>query len=373
MKLLCRYLLGTFLWTLFISLSFFVLIVQLVELFAHLVQYLDLEVPLSRILQVQLLFLPQAVTYALPMALLFAVAFTLGSFYAHNELVAVFGGGLPLWRFVLPLITLGVLLSAGLFLFTEFVSIESLRQKNALSRELLHITRTHSNTDITVRDPRGRFIYSAEYYNDRAESLSRVTVIERDDQGRFRRRISAATGRWKGEHWIWEEGVLFTLGNSSVSDDPGASGDSQAVDGIEARPFETLSESVFTQPPGSFRRITQDIDEMRLREAREWAGTLRNAGQPFRKALTDYYSRYSYALTPLVVVLLSSSLGGKFRKNILLMSLLVSLVVTVVYYVSSMILGLMAGNGLISPLAGAWAGVGIFGLLGVLLFRVAKT
>ncbi|SIQ00469.1 lipopolysaccharide export system permease protein [Alkalispirochaeta americana] len=361
MKIFSRYLLRCFLSTLIISLSFFVLIVQLVELFANLVQYLDLDVPLRAILHVQVLFLPQAVIYALPMALLFAVAFTLGSLYAHNELVAVFGGGLPLWKFTLPLIILGVALSAGLFFFTERVGIESLRRKNELSRELLHVTRTHSNTDITLRDPRGRYIYSAEYYNDRTKSLSRVTVVERDRQGKFQRRISATTGRWNGEHWIWEEGVLFSLQES------------ESGEIIEAEPFETLSEPVFVQPPQSFRRITQDIDEMELRDAREWVITLRNAGQPFRKALTDYYSRYSYALTPLVVVLLSSSLGGKFRKNILLMSLLVSLVVTVVYYVSSMILGLMAGTGLISPLAGAWAGVGLFGLLGVLLFRFAKT
>lgn len=361
MNILTRFLLRHFLPIFALALAFFILIIQLVDLFSNLVRYLNLEIPFLQILRVQLLFLPQAFAYALPIALLFAVAFTLGTLYANNELIAVFGTGVPLVRFIAPLIIIGISLSVGIFFFNEHVVIDTFRAKNELSRNLLNITRTFSNTDVTVRGPAGLVIYSAEYYNDASQQLSRVTVLVRDRDGQFQRRISAASARWNGEYWEFEQGVDYHVVDAS------------ARNGITAVSFRRLDESRFGQHPRSFRRAAREIDEMPLDEAREWVGALRNAGQPFRKALTDYYSRYSFAFTPFIVVLLSSSMGGRFKKNILLMSLLVSLVVTVVYYVTGMITGLMAGNGLIPPAAGAWTGVGVFTVLGVLLFRTAKT
>lgn len=361
MSILTRFLLRSFIPILILALAFFVMIIQLVDLFGNLVRYLNLEIPIAQIARVQLLFLPRAIAYALPIALLFAVAFTLGTFYSNNELIAVFGSGVPLRRFTAPLIVLGVLFSAGIFFFNEHLVIDTYREKNELSRRLLNITRTFSNTDITVRGPAGLIIYSAEYYNDVSQQLSRVTVLERDRTGLFQRRITASTGRWNGTNWVWENGIEY----SAVDDSP--------HQGITSTRFQRMDEAHFSQSPRSFQRLARDIDEMPLDEVREWVTALRNAGQPFRKALTDYYNRYSFALTPFIVVFLSSSLGGRFRKNILLMSLLVSLVVTVVYYVTGMITGLMAGNGHIPPLAGAWAGVVLFSLLGVILFRTAKT
>ncbi len=361
MRILTRFVLRHFLPIFLLALAFFVMIIQLVDLFGNLVRYLNLEIPLLQILRVQLLFLPRSISYALPIALLFAVAFTLGTFYSNNELIAVFGAGVPLYRFTAPIVALGILLSLGVFFFHEHLVIDTYRRKNELSRELLNITRTFSNTDITVRGPAGQVIYSAEYYNDTTQQLSRVTVVERDGEGVFQRRINASTGRWNGTNWVWENGTDYRVLNNSPRE------------GITAEPFHRIDDDRFGLHPRSFRRVARDIDEMPLEEAREWVSALRNAGQPFRRPLTDYYNRFSFALTPFIVALLSSSMGGRFRKNILLMSLLVSLVVTVVYYVTGMITGLMAGNGLIPPIAGAWTGVVVFTVLGVVLFRTAKT
>lgn len=345
-----------------LGLLMFVLIIQLVDLFGNLVRYLNLEIPMVEILRVQLLFLPRAVAYALPVALLFAVGFTLGTLYANNELIAVFGSGYPLYRFVAPLWVIGVLLSVFSFFFQEYVVIDTFREKNELSRQLLNITRSFSNTNVTVRNPGGRIIYSAEYYNDVNKQLSRVIVIERDESGRFLRRIDANIGEWTGGHWTWRNGTEYLL----------VSGENDR-DSIEARPFALIEEEHFDTSPMSFQRSARSVDEMRFPEARAWVQGLRSAGQPYREALTDYYSRFSLSLTPFIVVFLSSSLGGRFRKNIMLMSLLLSLLSAVVYYVTGMVAGIIAGDGHIPPMVGAWIGVVLFAALGVVLFRSART
>ena len=52
------------------------------------------------------------------MALLFrCFLYTLGNFYSNNELIAVFGSGVPLFRFVVPLlIVFGLLMSVSSFI-----------------------------------------------------------------------------------------------------------------------------------------------------------------------------------------------------------------------------------------------------------------
>ncbi len=365
MRILTRMLFRYFVPTFLAALTLFVLVIELVDLFSNLVRYLNLEIPISSIARVQLLYLPRALNYAVPIALLFSTGFTLGTLYSNNELIAVFGAGVPIWRFTAPLVLLGVVFSVATFFFQEYVVIDTFRRKNELSREMLNITRSFSNTNVTARSPSGRIIYSAEYYNDTNQELSRVLVVERDDQGRFTQRIDAAYGRWNGAHWTWHDGTRYYI-------DPAADAEMQGAP-IVAETFSSIAGTRFRLRPRSFQRNARDVEEMRFDEAREWVFGLRNAGQPYRQALTDYYSRYSFALTPFIVVFISSALGGRFRRNVLLLSLLVSLVAAVVYYVTGMVAGILAGNGLIPPIAGAWAGVVLFTAVGMVLFRTAKT
>jgi lipopolysaccharide export system permease protein len=365
-RLLDRLLLKIFLPVFFISLAFFVLIIELMDLFGNLVRYLNLEVPLSAILQVQLLFLPRALTFALPIAVLFAAAYALGTLYSNNELIAVFGAGVPIWRFTAPLIVGGVVLSVALFFFQEYVVIDTFRQKNELSRQMLNISRSFSNTNVTVRSAGGRMIYSAEYYNDANRELSRILILERNERGQFVERIDAERARWSNQAGIW----IIDNGTRYLLADPEAPVGQQE---IISEPFTRLEDVRYAMPPERFRRSGQTIDELRFDEAREWVLGLRDAGQAYRQPLTSYYSRFSFPLTPFIVVLLASGLGGRFRKNVLLMSLFVSLVASVVYYVTGMVAELLAGDAVLPPLVGAWLGVVLFTAGGIAILKTART
>jgi lipopolysaccharide export system permease protein len=112
---------------------------------------------------------------------------------------------------------------------------------------------------------------------------------------------------------------------------------------------------------------------MSFGQARAYVALLRKAGFASEQQLTDLYRKLSFAATPLIVALIASSLGSAFRKNILLMSLLLSLVVSVLYYVLQMVTGILAKNGVLPPLAGAWIPFLFFLVVGAGLFRTART
>jgi lipopolysaccharide export system permease protein len=350
-------LLRSFLPVFLIATAFFVTMLQLVDIFQNITRYIDLEVSFQEVVRVQMLYLPKSLHFSLPMSLLFAVAFTLGSIYANNELIAVLGSGVSLRAFVMPLIIVGISLSAGSFLFEEYVVIETLRQKNELERQLLNVSQSASNSNVTRLGAGARVVYHADYYNDATESLSGVVIVERDNDGRVTSVISARQARWVDGNWEIQSGRFFSWAGDDL------------VERFASR--EIVPSLVLS--PTAFKRRGKDIDELRLAEAELWIQTQRDAGLPYREDLTKYHERFSFALTPFVVVFISSAIGGRFRKNILLMSLLVSLSVSVVYYVIQMIAGLMAYSGFLSPILGAWAGFLVFFVLGLTLFRLSRT
>lgn len=359
MKTLQRMVLRSFFPMFVLSILFFVLLLQLVDVFTYIWRYINLEVPFSQIALVQAYYTPRCISFSISPSLLFSIAFTLGTFYANNELIAVFGSGVSLFRLVSPLILFGIVLSVGAFYFEERVVIDTFRIKNTLSQDLLKQRTSLSNTNVTVISDGGKLVYNAEYYNDSAQVLRGLILIERDENGRITGRIDADQAVWKQELWelqnvrvfSWDEEGQFLLEdnrNSFTRDD-------------------------IDEMPDTFRKTVRNIDEMKIEEARTWVESLRSAGLPFREPQTDYYRRYSFAFTPLIVAFLSCAVGGRFKKNILLMSLLLSLVVSVLYYVSQLVSSLLAKSGILTPLLGAWAPFIFFAVLGLWLFRAAKT
>lgn len=358
MRLLSRMLIVQFVPVLIVSLVFFVLVLQLVDLFSNLVRFLDLEIPISEIAHAQLLYVPKSVSFALPIAVLFSASYTLGLFYSNNELIAVLASGVPLYRFVLPLVFAGLVMSVGAFFFEEHVVIDTFTRKTALTRELLNVNRSFSNTDVTLLSAGNRVIYTAEYYNDDTNSLSGLTILMRDEAGRVSRRIDADWAEWREDKWILNDVVSY---------------ERNGEDELERKTLGTFTDERLTAEPATFRRRTQNVDEMHLAQMKRHIEELRSAGLAYRQALTDYYERFSFALTPFIVTLIASVVGSRFQKNILLMSLLTSLSLAVIYYITGMVAGLLASAGTIPPWAGAWAGFVFFLGLGIIGFRYVRT
>ncbi|MDR3201380.1 MAG: LptF/LptG family permease [Spirochaetales bacterium] len=359
MKTLSLMVIRSFIPVFIVAMSFFVLILEMVDLFANLWRYLNQDVSFSQIMMIQFLYLPKCVSFATPISVLFSSAYCLGESYSRNELIAVFGAGIPLFRFVIPLLAIGMVVSFTGFVFEESYVIETYRQKNELVKDVLNESTTFSNSNVTVLGENIRTIYHTDYYNDQNNSLSGLIVTKRADDGGFLQRIDAESALWNAEEGLWKLSRVRVF--------------TAEEDAIKEEDFDTLTDKDLTLHPENFRVITSNVEEMRRGDAKEWIEKLRRAGLPYREALTAYYNRFSFTFAPLVVALLSSAIGGRFRKNILLMSLLTSLVFSVVYYVSQMVMRLLAKYGLIAPVVGAWFALVLFLVFGVMLMRNART
>jgi lipopolysaccharide export system permease protein len=140
---------------------------------------------------------------------------------------------------------------------------------------------------------------------------------------------------------------------------------------LRARPLPHTD--AYREEPDIFRRNAVKPDELPAMQEKLLIKDLKAAGLPYMEAQADYYHRFSYSTISFIVMVLSISMGGRFRKNILLMSLLASLSAAVVFYVMEMISMMMAKLGYIPTLVGAWFPVVVFIAIGLLLLIWAKT
>ena len=351
---------------------FFGLFIELIDLFSDLPRYLVMKQSIPSILFIQVLYLPKCLSFGFPIAMVFAISLTLGNFYANNELIAVFSSGVSLFRFCLPLLAFALLVSIGSFFFQEHLVIDTFKQKNELRNKALGFADIETNPNVVLFDHGTRVVYKAVLYNDKQKSLNDTMVVCRNSDGFVTEIVKAPSAHWDdtAKNWVFNTATIYKFKLSTSSSTVSSKSSSPEYTKMMVDSYRNPELNI---EPTSFKRITQSVDELRFASALAWVESLQKSGLPFRAALTKLYERFSFACTPFMVAFIACSIGSRFRKNILLLSLLVSLMLAVIYYVIQMVAGLLATFQILSPQVGAWIGVVLYFVVGTVSFRRART
>ncbi|MDR0389086.1 MAG: LptF/LptG family permease [Spirochaetaceae bacterium] len=353
--ILVRYLLRQFIPVFFMASAMFVFLILLIDLFANLPRYLTNDATLLQILRISGYYLPKAFMYSVPISLLFAAAHTLGELYARNELTAVFCAGFPFYRFCVPLFCVALVAAFFSFFFEDRLVIPTIKIKNELSRVLIGQNSPSDDSDIGIRTNGGKTLYLVDYYDGLRKTMSGVSIVEQDEEGKLRSIVRSPQAEWTGEYWALSNPIEYYWAGGLM----------------RSRPFAGTQK--YDEDPGAFRRRTLDVAELNVKDAALLVADLKTAGLPYVEAQADYYHRFSFPAVSLVVMFLSAAMGGRFKKNILLMSLLTSLISAVVFYVIEMVTMTMAKTGYLPAPLGAWFPVLGFIVLGVFLLRTVRT
>jgi lipopolysaccharide export system permease protein len=337
--------------TLFLS-----LIVSFGELFSLLWKFLARDASFWSVLTWVGLGASKHITEALPVAFLFAVVFILSDLHANRELESIFSAGISLQRFLLPLILFSLVLCATEFVMTEYAAIPSLRQRNALQAAILKESNQKTSIPGLITE-QGRFVYTFRYWDSKNLKLYDISVLERDSHSDIKRKISAPQATWDNGVWRFENAETYEKEGNSWK--------------YSHRPV--LKDSLLNEPPKSFERPTMDVRMLNSAELNEHIAFLAHSGLPTADAEVERQRRFSFSLTPLIVIGLAGAFVGRFKKSIFLLSLLFSLSSATLYYVAQMLASLAAKSGAIQPGLAMWSVMGGFTLLSGVSFFSART
>lgn len=356
---LAQYLFKMFFPLLFATLALFVLGFEIVELFMDIWKYILNEVPAKQVATILWYYLPKTLVFALPLSVLFATCYMLCNLCSKNELVALFASGVSYLRFMLPLFIFSAVLSAGFLFFEDKVVVPSYSNYKTLKNSVLNITENKNNDNIVIRAEDGNVIYKVDIYEDELQRLVGVFLIIRTEEKKLEGIVQARMATWdeKGKFWRLSgpEFYEFLEGEMKLT------------------AFPEKYQKRFTEPPDTFKNNNVDIETISIKEAQEYIAYLRKTGLPSGEALSVYYKKFSFPWVILIVTMLAAALSGRTKKNVMIISLTLSVSAAVLFYVLQMCTMLFAKFSIISPMSGAWFPVITFLIISILLLRYTKT
>jgi lipopolysaccharide export system permease protein len=357
MKLL-SYLLKKFFIVFFGSLFFFVLILCLTDLLINIWSYISKGVPVAVVGRITFYYVPKTIWYAVPIATLFSVAYVLSDLYARNELMAVFASGVSLLRFTSPLLVLSVVMSFGLFYFEDNFVVESYAKKMSLQQQVLNRNQSLNRENIVVMTDQGSCVYKADFYDAELKRLYALYVVFRTPDRSFDSLIYADSAVWQEDHWVLSGATEYTLAEDGM---------------MMQRPAASEWEDKLTESPETFQNNTLSVEEITTSNARTHISHLEHSGLPTAEARSQYYKKFAFPCVVFIVVFLAIGLSGKTRKNVLIVSLALSIGAVVLFYITQMITMALAKFELIPPVMGAWFPVVMFIILSFILLRFTRT
>ncbi|MBR6340337.1 MAG: LptF/LptG family permease [Treponema sp.] len=343
----------------FVSLIFIAIILNLVDLFMNISRYLEMEAPAKEVLKVMIYYIPKTVWYAGPIAFLFSVTYVLSDLYAKNEMEAIFASGVSLFKFMLPVFLFAIVLSVGMFFWEDRLVFSTLEKKVALQKELLDEKETANNENIVVLSDSAKIIYKAKRYRDSVRRLENLFLVFRDDDKALQAIIHAQTAVWNEEKGVWDlqNAVQFENVNGSLKNTP----------------LSSKYKALLTESYEIFRKTTIDVASVNVADAKIYINHLKKAGLPYNEQLSVYYKKFAFPFILFISAFLAVGLTGKTRKNVLLISLSLSIVAVVLFYVFQMVTMVLAKTGVMTPFMGAWLPDIVFIFIAGVLLKFSKT
>jgi len=341
MRLLNRHIISSVTKVELITLSLCTLMLVSVDLFMHLDSYVNSEVPGFTIFKLSLLYCPEALMFALAPSLLFSATYHLSQMQANNELISLYNAGIRYAKIIIPILLLGFCFSLFQFGFNELVAIPASQTKKVIQDELFGLRSTFDNRNITLSDPQGRFVVHASHYNDETKTISALVLVLQDEQGRLQSRIDATSASWDEESRVWKlfDAVIHNLDTQKQN--------------VDSRRENSIVIESFDLEPSYFRNISSDIKTMEISAALNYLQKIHILNPKlWYEAATDFATRILGSLIPLVMIFIACTINYRYKKNVLLFSIITSLFIAVIYYVVQMVTLIMAKQGVIEPIWG---------------------
>lgn len=343
-----------------VALLFVGLILNLVDLFMNISKYIEAKSPIKDVFMVMVYFIPKTIWYAAPIAFLFSVTYILSSLYSNNEMEAIFASGVSLFKFVLPLLILSFFLSIGMFFLDDKLVVSNLEKKTTLQNTLLGIEQDANSNDVVVISDNAKIVYKVKRYRDAKRKIESVFFVFRHEDKSFESLIYAKSAQWNEETNLWDL-------TDAIQYQPDENDDIVVV------PLSSEFTSRLNESYEIFQKKTVNVESVTVEEAKTYINHLKKAGLPYYEQQSVYLKKFAFPFILFISGFLAVGLTGRTRKNILLISMLLSIIAVVLYYVFQMMTMVLAKTEVLTPFLGAWLPDIVFTFIAILLLKFSRT
>ncbi|HKJ68568.1 MAG TPA: LptF/LptG family permease [bacterium] len=356
LKILDKYLLRKFIVLFIYSMIAFLAIFLVIDLVENIDKFIDAGLTRQQVLTYYLLNVPFFISTALPMSMLIATVFSIGTLAKNNELTAMKSTGVSLYRIAAPVLLLATLISVGSFFFDDQIKSQTDRKLENYKEQYIQKRPPQSRlqrSNIFLQDSENRILF-IEQFNGRSLRGQHVT-IQYLQSDRLLKRIDGTRILWDEEQktWLVENYVVRTFPTPDTEKVTQRGNSTLQVD-LNITPEDILKESL-NPAQMNFQELSEFIDKLKM------------LGIAPRKWIVNLHFKIAFAFTNFVVVLFGFPLVANQRHGGIAFGAGLSIFIIFTYYAFIKVGQVMGFNGILPPFFSVWMGNLVFIGAGVLL------
>lgn len=339
-------------------LSFMMALVGNLKRIADLV--INKHLDIVSVLKLFLFLAPYIVTYALPISALIAVLMSLGRLSSDNEIVAIRAAGINLFNLIIPLVSIGLILSLSLVIF------------NDRAASYAHYAYRKTLLEVGIKNPtaaieEGVFINSFQKYilfiynvDQKKNRLNNVRIYEPQGENKPTRTIVAKAGEFIADP---TKNIVKLKLIDGTSDEP----DPQNPANFYKLNFKTYFMNLNLAQGQDKGKVDKKPKDMTIQELRAQIVKLKKEKIDPTPLQVEINEKLSLAFSCLVFMLIGTSLAVITRRREKAINIGIAMLIIIIYYPLFIGCEALAIQGVIEPHIIMWIPNLLFGGLGIAL------
>jgi lipopolysaccharide export system permease protein len=367
-RTLDRYVLREWLRVFLITLLGFPILVIIIDLTDKMDQYLSRGLPSGKIALSYVFDLPEKMFLVLPVAVLFATVFTVGSLGRHSELTAAKASGISFHRLGRPLFLAGAAAFLMGLVLGELAPVATTKRLELLGERTIQSLPSRDNF---VYRADGGWVYAIRGLDLRTRQMVDL-VLEREGTGAEYPTIVLAAqsatysdsgGKKRNRetgHWMIQHGSLRYLEGSDANAEFAF-----AFDSLQSRTLRESPVDLLAQPKAP--------DEMRYAELQRYIDALARSGSNAKKLQVELALKIAIPFICLLIALFGAPLAISSPKSGAAWGVAASLATTFIVLLMFQLAKAVGSGGVLPPMLAAWLPNLLVGVAAVYLLRKAPT
>jgi LPS export ABC transporter permease LptF/LPS export ABC transporter permease LptG len=305
---------------------------------------------------------PNIIYLMLPLGVLMATLVNFSLLTKSSQIIAVKAIGVSLYRISVPVLALGALLSAGMFVLGDQYLPETNQRQSAYRNEIKgRPPQTYLRPDVQWIFGQSNRVFNYRFFDPDHDVFANLSVFEFDPAGfTITRRIYAQRAFWEPHihGWVLENGWARDLDGGRVS---------------AYRTFAVTTFKELTEPPEYFKKEVKTSEQMSAGELRAYIQGLRQSGFDVVPLSVQLNRKFSYPLIAFVVGLIGIPFSFTAGRKGALTGIAVSIAIAIGYWSVSSLFEAMGNLGQLPPAVAAWSPDILFAVGGVYALLRVRT
>jgi lipopolysaccharide export system permease protein len=304
--------------------------------------------------------LPSMAASSLPIAALMAALLSLGNLSRYNEIIAMRAGGVSLAKIIAPVLGAGLLISAVGFFNNEYIMPAYTARANLIKNVEIEKKQQRvvfQQRKLWLRGPDNSIANIDLISPDRNEMIG-INIFKLAPDFTVRERIKADSLMWENGAWRLKHAQKFMI-----------SGDTVRAASAEGEVFNIVDS------PDDLGMIVKSSEEMNFSELWDYVKRLKMSGYEATRYEVDLYSKLSFPLSSLLMVMIATPLSlQKVRSGGLGKGIALAVLIAFAYWGLVSVGTALGRSGALPPLEAAWIANILFASASLyILFRMQRT